>query len=248
MRVIVCVLMMMLLAGLGVAADDEALPAGALTKVVKLMEWALGSPLSEAERMQVQETQTAAWRANEGPARANLRMLVQVYDLVQTMPADQKEKIREQMRASMGQTLRQPGMPAELVGEWSSMHTSSVQFTNPNTGSWAPPSGNGMQFKFFADGRFQSASLIQSSLYNCTMTINAFEEGVIEIRGGQFTFKSKGGTLDSKDTCSASSNYKKTLPANDQTYNWRMDRDQWGAKFCIVRAGIREECLYRKKE
>lgn len=237
------------------SVEETPMPPGMLMKIVNLLEWTIGTPLSASDKLQIQETQTAAWRANQGQTRAQMEMLVKTYDLIQVMPVDQKEKVREQMRAALKQSLPAPNgksapsaIPPVLAGEWTSMHTSGVMFTNKATGSWAPPSGNGTQYKFFPDGRFQSASLIQSSLYNCTLTVNAWEEGTIEVNGNAITFHSRGGTLDSKDNCSQGSNYKKTLPANDKSYTWRMKQDEWGTYFCIVAPGIKEDCARRQTE
>lgn len=136
--------------------------------------------------------------------------------------------------------------PRVLAGRWSSVSTSNVQYTNQATGSWAPPSGEGTSWEIFPDGRWRSDSLIQSSLYNCTMTILAGESGRYRVNNGTITFDSVGGEMDSKDNCSRNGNYKKPLPARQYVYQWRVERDQWGEKLCLASPGGKPSCFYRK--
>ncbi|MFN7918449.1 MAG: hypothetical protein U0Q16_00040 [Bryobacteraceae bacterium] len=257
------------------APGPPALTRADQAKIVSMIEWTLDAQLTPAERSTFEQNQIASWQTTAPAARQNLVALAKTYDLISSLPAEQKtqvhqglqQKFLEMIRStpdSAGSKLllaaydrahRSPaaaampvrgGMLADLVGEWSSMHTSSVNFVDRSTGSYAAPSGNGMQYKFFPDGRFQSAALIQSSLYNCTMTVNAWEEGTIEIKGNVIVFHSNGGTLDSKDNCSASSNYRKQLPANNTTYTFRVERDQWGTKFCVSGGTVKDDCAYKK--
>ncbi len=139
------------------------------------------------------------------------------------------------------------GVPAELAGDWSAVHsTASVNYVNQTTGSWAPPSGDGSSYRIFADGRFEYTGLIQSSMYNCTMTVTPFESGTLRFDGGLIYFDSVGGTLDSKDNCNSRFNYRKPLPANSKAYSWKVERDQGGTRFCIWSANVKESCVYKK--
>lgn len=235
------------------APGPPALKRGDLTKIVSLLEWGLETSLTPAQRTEIERTQVGSWQSADAQTRQNFVALAKMADVIAVLPEAQKAQVKQQLKQTLGaalapkQAARQAtAFPPDLAGEWSSVHTSTVQFTDRTTGSFAPPSGNGMQYKFFPDGRYQSAGLIQSSMYNCTMTVNAFEEGTIEIKGNLLTFHSRGGTLDSKDNCNSSFNYRKPIPANDNTYAWRIDRDQWGTRFCIVKEGVKEDCAYKK--
>jgi hypothetical protein len=251
-----------------VAPGPPPLTRPALERVTGFLEWALDLHLTVDEREQFERVQIDNWNKGNEAARQTIESLLKTADAVDKLPANAKGEFRQQMRKALLETLRKtPDTPAarvvlgawqrnqekggadfppELVGEWSSVHTSTVNYVDRGTGSYAPPSGTGTSYTILPDGQYKSASLIQSSMYNCTMTVNAYEEGVLRLNGNVVVFDSKGGTLDSKDNCNSRFNYRKPIPANQTTYNWRLERDQWGVKFCIVKPGVKEDCAYKK--
>ena len=127
------------------------------------------------------------------------------------------------------------------------MSTSSVSFQNGVTGSYAPQSGNGDIYDFKPTGEYEYYGLIQSSLYNCTMTVNISDPGVATVNGSTITLQTRGGKMDSKDNCSASSNYVKQLPAKTYVYQWRLEQDQWGLQLCLSAAGAKDTCVRKQQ-
>lgn len=229
--------------------------------------------MSLFERAEIDSWRTSTPKQREDSLQI-ARMQAVIENLGQAERADVKKKVQPQMLAMLQNSPQEPvsklllgiyqrgqvssapvqmaavssggRMPAQLVGEWMSMSTSSVTYVDRTTGSSAPPSGNGGMYKFFPDGRYEYAGLMQSSMYNCTMTITPFERGTVRIEGNTIHFDSAGGTLTSKDNCNRQYNYEKPIAPNTTTYTWRLERDQYGVKFCYVKPGVKESCAYKK--
>lgn len=119
-------------------------------------------------------------------------------------------------------------MPKELAGTWYAGTVSSVNFFNPGTGQWAAPSGNGLFFNFAADGSYEKGVLMQSSLYNCSMTFFAYNKGKLELSGGQMVLHPEYGRIKSTDTCVSDNNYEKADQLNQETVLWELGTDDYG--------------------
>lgn len=99
-----------------------------------------------------------------------------------------------------------------LVGNWYQGSSSGVDYYNPSTGSWSPPSGSGFRYTFNADGTYEYSGLIQSSLYNCTMTIFGYETGTYSLQNDILVLTQKVSKMKSQDTCTSDFNYEKDVP------------------------------------
>jgi UDP-N-acetylglucosamine transferase subunit ALG13 len=99
-----------------------------------------------------------------------------------------------------------------LVGNWYQGSSSGVDYYNPSTGSWAAPSGSGFRYTFNADGSYEYSGLIQSSLYNCTMTVFGYETGTYSLQNDILVLVQKVSKMKSQDTCNSDFNYEKDVP------------------------------------
>jgi len=99
--------------------------------------------------------------------------------------------------------------PAHLVGTWSSSRLSTINYRDRTTGRYAPPSGSIFTYTIAADGTFELSGLLQSSLYNCTITIFRWQRGTLEADGQRLTLTAREGKSRYKNSCSASSEKEK---------------------------------------
>jgi hypothetical protein len=136
------------------------------------------------------------------------------------------------------------GVPAALVGEWRAGSSSSVGYVSPG-GSYAPPSGTQVSYKIFADGHYEYASLTQQSAYNCTTKLFLYKVGTVALQGNVITFMPKTGSFTSEDNCNARFNYKKPATLEQDAYQWRIERDQYGQKLCLANSSV-NGCAYRQ--
>lgn len=137
-------------------------------------------------------------------------------------------------------------VPAELVGKWIMRQGSGSSYRDPQTGSLSAPNASTFTYTIFADGRFEHAALLSSSLYQCTMQIFGFETGQVEVAGAVVTFTDERATLKSRDTCRAQWNYEKPGKLSRTQLGWRLSRDEYGVKLILVHPGGREDSYYRQ--
>ncbi len=137
------------------------------------------------------------------------------------------------------------GVPAELVGTWQIGRTSGTMFRDRTTGGFSAPSGDQVRYRILPDGRYEYAGLSTQSMYNCTTRLMMYMTGRVSVRGGSLTFIPDTGKFTSEDNCNRQFNYEKPLPLTRETYNWRIERDQGGLKFCLQNATV-NGCAYKQ--
>ena len=130
------------------------------------------------------------------------------------------------------------GDVSALLGTWGAGTVSGVSYVNGATGSSTNGGGTQVQYTFKPGGRYEYASLTTSTLYNCTMKFGTYKSGVVNIQGGVLTFIPQTATFTSEDSCVAKNNYKKPAELNRETFNWSVQRDQYGEKLCLQNQSI----------
>lgn len=120
-------------------------------------------------------------------------------------------------------------VPQELIGSWLvTLDSSSVGYVDPNSGSYAAPSGEWMTYTFKPDRTYEKSYLIQSSLYNCTMKVFWFETGTSSYQGNVVSLAPNSNSMTSEDNCNAENNYEKTLPLEPSSVMWQFGTDDFG--------------------
>lgn len=138
-------------------------------------------------------------------------------------------------------------VPAELVGEWIARRGSGSSYINPNTGQTGGVNATIDSYKIFADGSYEHSILIQSSLYNCTLTTVGRETGPINVQASTFSLTPSPGTLDSKNSCNPSLNEKQQTNFDPETYSWRIQRNEYGLELCLQRKSDGKGACYQKQ-
>ncbi len=128
-----------------------------------------------------------------------------------------------------------------LVGEWSTGSVSSIQYKDRATGSYAPPSGNTMTYKFHPDGTYEQSGLMQFSMYNCTSSYFLSMTGRYELNGDMLKLVPTDGTFDSKGNCGGQTGRR---PANKAIAEMRV-RVSGGEMAMIDRDG--KQSIYRRR-
>ena len=126
-------------------------------------------------------------------------------------------------------------VPSQYVGTWVSGNVSPVNFYSPSTGSWGAPSGVGMFYKFSTNGTYEKGLLLQSTLYNCTMSVFFYVRGTIRVDGTTFDLRSSMNKMKSVDNCVQKNNYEKTLETERETLLLRMGTDDYGNQTLFIR-------------
>lgn len=137
-------------------------------------------------------------------------------------------------------------VPPELVGEWQARRGSGSSYYNPNSGSYGAPNGTIDSYKFFADGTYEHAMLMQNSLYNCTIRVFGRETGTTLVEGNRLTITPGPGTLEYTDNCRPNMNSKKATQMDQKKWHWQIGRDEHGVKLCVRDAEGASACYYRQ--
>ena len=137
-------------------------------------------------------------------------------------------------------------VPAELVGEWIARRGSGSSYVNPNTGQTGGVNATIDSYKIFADGTYEHAIFIQSSLYNCTLTTVGRETGPISVQPSTFLITPGPGTLDSKNSCNPSLNEKQRTTNEPRTLRWRVQRGEYGMELCMQESNGASGCYLKQ--
>jgi len=137
------------------------------------------------------------------------------------------------------------GVPGEFVGKWQAGSSSSTSYTNSATGATQGGGGTQVMYTFLPDGRFEYASLYTIRSYNCTTSTMLYKTGHVELDGSTLTLVTEGGKFTSEDSCNSQYNYEKPAKLGRETYSWRVERDQYGAKLCLKNSDL-DGCAYKR--
>lgn len=121
-----------------------------------------------------------------------------------------------------------------------------TSYRDPQTGQFSAPNANTYRYTISADGRFEHAALLSSTLYQCTMHMFGFETGRVEIAGDSITFVDQSATIKSTDSCRSQWNYQKAGNLSRMQYGWRLGRDQYGLKLILIGPRGKEDAYYRQ--
>jgi hypothetical protein len=154
--------------------------------------------------------------------------------------------ITPKKQAAGNPTAVQGGVPAELIGEWIARRGSGSSYINPNTGQTSGANATIDSYKIFADGTYEHSILIQSSLYNCTLTTVGRETGPISVQASTFLITPGPGTLDSKNSCNPSLNEKQRTTNEPRTLRWRVQRGEYGLELCMQESNGASGCYLKQ--
>lgn len=204
----------------------------------------LGSATEEqrkAAHAQIQPTFVKA--LYQPPVEEMSRLLISVYE------SGKESNLLDRVSSSppnVDNSARPAVMPAELIGEWIARRGSGSSYHNPQTGSYGAPNATTDSYKFFADGRYEHAILMTSSLYNCSIRIFGHETGAYVAAGNTLTITPEPGTLSYTDNCRPHLNSKKSTQMNGKRWQWQLGRDEYGVKLCVRDQKGAATCYYRQ--
>lgn len=133
----------------------------------------------------------------------------------------------------------------DLTGKWEKKSTLGAT-VDSNTKAYLGSSGNYESYEFSADGQVAYSMLISVQQGRCNLSAFGQSKGRASVSGAEMTISLGAGTIDRKDTCNASGDYKKTTDAMTHTYGWTVSTDEYGSvQLCLTEANG-EKYYYRK--
>ncbi|MFN2493699.1 MAG: hypothetical protein ABR501_12545, partial [Pyrinomonadaceae bacterium] len=149
--------------------------------VQALKLWDQVSSMPENKRNEARtgaQTALLNFWANEPPGSLG-HFLVSIHTAAHPASAGESSRYQPPIDARPNVSTR---VPAELVGEWIARKGSGSSYVNPGTGSYSAPDATIDSYKFFSDGTYEHAMLMQTSLYNCSTTILGREVGPVQVQ------------------------------------------------------------------
>jgi hypothetical protein len=134
----------------------------------------------------------------------------------------------------------QTRVPAELVGRWFNGSASILQEQNMTTGALTSKYGSSIGYEIRADGAFQYAGLIKSTMYGCTTTLWNDQRGRISIDGDRITFTPNKDYWMSTNSCYPSANKEKNKELEAKTYNFEVGVKEGRTWLCMREVGKTE--------
>jgi hypothetical protein len=133
----------------------------------------------------------------------------------------------------------------ELVGKWEKKQSGMSSYQN---GVYQGSSGNYESYTFYADGRVDYTSLIAVQNYGCRLEAFSQSKGRALASGSNLTISLGAGTIKRDDSCSASKNYTKPTNPTNFTYQWSIERDEYGTiQLCLTESNG-SKYYYRRAE
>lgn len=182
------------------------------------------------------------------PNDPTAKLLLSVYNNAHPTNSDHMS----QMSSNVGQqdqnvrTMGSTTVPSELIGEWQARRGSGSSYYNPNSGSYGAPNATIDSYKFFPDGRYEHAILMQNSLYNCTIRVFGRETGKTWVDGNSLIITPGPGTFEYNDNCRPRLNSKKVTQMDQKKLQWQVGRDEQGIKLCMRDETGASACYYRQ--
>jgi len=157
---------------------------------------------------------------------------------VQDKPAREEEPVKPANN-------RTSGGVRELTGKWERKQSGMSSYSN---GAYQGSSGNYESYTFSADGRVEYTSLIAVQNYGCRLEAFTQSKGRASVDGGEMTIDLGAGTIKRDDSCSRSKNYTKATDPSNFTYQWTIEKDEYGTTQLVLTESNGNKYYYRRAQ
>lgn len=128
---------------------------------------------------------------------------------------------------------------SSLAGEW--VWGSSGSITRTSSGAYLGGSGSRHTYKFGAGGNVEYTGIMNQMTGGCRMQIYRNVKGKATLSGSTLTIKWAPATFSRDDSCSPAKNYKKSMPAETETFQVKFQMVPGQKQLCLT--GSDEMCF-----
>jgi hypothetical protein len=178
---------------------------------------------------------------------ANSRMLLSIYetangDLPSNVASNDQDEPTPQSNDSY-ETVRKVniGNFSAIVGKWVSGNTGSM--TTTTSGVYVGGNASRHTYQFNADGTVEYTGIMNVMTGGCRMQIFKTAKGKASLSGSTLTIDWSPAGFSRDDSCSPSKNYKKTLPAETETFQINFETYFDDKQLCLT--GTDKTCFSR---
>lgn len=167
----------------------------------------------------------------------NSRLLLSVYEAAhggagaETPIAARDEQAAQDERVSHGTGNGTLDL-SSLAGEW--VWGSSGSITRTTAGAYLGGSGSRHTYKFAANGSVEYTGIMNQMAGGCRMQIFRSAKGRATLSGSTLTIKWAPASFSRDDSCSPAKNYKKSLPAETDTFQVKFQMVPGQKQLCLI--------------
>ena len=170
---------------------------------------------------------------------ANSQMLLSIYETANgeipsnTASNEQKDKNEEDPYGSY-ETVKKVGIDnfSSIVGEWVSGNTGSM--TTTTSGVYLGGNASRHTYRFSANGAVEYTGIMNIMTGRCRMQIFKSAKGRANLSGDALTINWAPASFSRDDSCSPSKNYKKTLPAETESFKINFETYYDDKQLCLT--------------
>jgi hypothetical protein len=173
----------------------------------------------------------------------NSQMLVGIYEAAHggndsNAAADNKRENVQSSDAAEG-----VGNISSIVGKW--VWGRSGSSTYSSGGSYMGSNGSRFTYQFYANGTVEYTGIMNVMTAGCNMQVFRSAKGKAAVSGNTLTINWSPAAFSRADSCSPSKDYKKTLPAETETFQIKFKTDYGQRQLCLT--GKDETCFSPEK-
>ncbi|HXE59019.1 MAG TPA: hypothetical protein VNK43_13545 [Gemmatimonadales bacterium] len=138
-------------------------------------------------------------------------------------------------------------VPQELVGGWITGSVAATNFHDPDTGAWQNGYGNGLFYRFTADGGFEYGWQAYAANGSCVDRAMVYKRGTVTVDIATRTVRTHPtySRVHGENSCNPSYNYDKPGPTAVETLIWAWAEDQYGNVYLLLRSPTSDFSWFR---
>jgi hypothetical protein len=186
---------------------------------------------SEAAQQKTRESFLANFiAAARKSSEANGRLLVEIYDAAQG--ASNENVATNGSNDAADSNDSNAGNISALAGKWVWGRSGSSTYTTG--GAYMGSNGSRHTYQFNANGTVEYTGIMNIMTGGCTMQVFKSAKGRANLNGNTLTINWAPAAFSRADSCSPSKDYKKTLPAETETFQVQFKSDYGQRQLCLT--------------
>jgi hypothetical protein len=173
----------------------------------------------------------------------NSQMLLAIYEAARGGNNSNVAESNSNSNLESNETQTNVGNISAIVGNW--VWGSSGSSTYSSGGAYMGSNGSRFTYQFNPNGTVEYTGIMNVMTAGCRMQVFKSAKGRASLSGNTLTINWSPAAFSRADSCSPSKDYKKTLPAETETFQVRFKTDYGQRQLCMT--GKDETCFSPEK-
>lgn len=168
----------------------------------------------------------------------NSRLLLEVYEAGKS-GNNKPVMVSNSTTTEKDSAVSNVGNISAIAGNW--VWARSGSSTYSTGGSYVGSNGSRFTYQFFANGAVEYTGIMNVMTGACNMQVFKTVKGKASLNGNTLTINWAPASFSRDDSCDRAGNYKKTLPAETETFQVKFKTDYGQKQLCLT--GKDETCF-----